>query len=81
METWLNVYLDKYAPDFNDWHCLDEQPQEQLMMWLRLGIAYKIRSLCDQAAEMICTTQVGPTVNCGFSFRKQTLEKLEQYSL
>jgi hypothetical protein len=54
--TWFNVCLDKYAPDFDDWPCLDDQLQEQLMMWLHLGIAYKIRSLCDQTAEMIYTT-------------------------
>lgn len=81
VDSWFDAYRKTHAQDSGDWLCLpsgvDDGSQKQLIMWLYLGIAFEIRSICDHATERICAIRANPTENFGYSIPKHVLEKID----
>jgi hypothetical protein len=81
-ETWFRPYHSRDKRDQETWHCLRkdyfDEGQKELMMWLSLGISFRIRALCDQAAAIICETHFGPVEDYGFPVPQHVVEKLDR---
>lgn len=81
VDTWFHFFHNMCVTGHVDLHCIshgcDDMSLEQLMMWLHLGIAFKIRSLCDQVADRICATRISPE-DYGYSIAKHVFEKLNK---
>lgn len=78
VESWFGPYKNAKGK----WDVLprtySKEFGKELMMWLSLGRRFQIRSLCDQAAEVICATCLSKVNDFGWPVPRDMLDALDR---